>query len=109
MDGTATLIDAEGYISRFGPKGAYDPADTRYYKTVNLYRLARGFCAERLVPALHAHIRRAGVHVYYEEVLGRLVEQGDAHVKALIVDGLPWYEIDTPADLRAAEALFALP
>lgn len=107
MDGTVTTIDAAGYISRFLPKGAYDPAATGYYKTVNLYRLGQAFCADLLAPALRAHIEQAGPQVYYEEVLGRLVAQGRARIRALIVDGLPWYEIDTAADLQAAEALFA--
>jgi choline kinase len=108
MDGTVTLLDAEGWVARFVPKQALDPArPAGYYKTVNIYRLGRRFCADLLVPELRAHMARVGAHVYYEEVLGRIVDEGRSRVRAVVVDGLPWYEIDTAEDLRAAEALFA--
>jgi choline kinase len=107
MDGTVTALNADGFVSRLLPKGVYDPAQAHYYKTVNLYRLGRDFSEAELVPELRAHLRRAGAHGYYEEVLGALIADGRARVRAMVVDRLPWYEIDTPQDLRAAELLFA--
>lgn len=107
MDGTVTLLDDQGFICRFVPKRAIDPNATGYHKTVNIYRLGRDFCVDCLAPELQANLARAGKQIYYEEVFGGIVERGLAQFKALVVDHLAWYEIDTAADLRAAEALFA--
>jgi len=108
MDGTTALLDGDGFVHRFVPKGAFDPAlAPAYHKTVNVYRFSRPFCEDCLVPELRGHLARAGAQDYYELVLGAVVERGLARVRALVVDGPPWYEIDTPADLHAAEALFA--
>jgi NDP-sugar pyrophosphorylase family protein len=106
MDGTVTQVNPDGEITCFLPRGAYDPTAATYYKTVNLYRLDRAFCADCLAPELHAHLERAGPGVYYEEVFGRIVAHGMARMRAVVVDGIDWYEIDTVADLRAAEAIF---
>lgn len=107
MQGTLALLDAEGFISRFVPWAERAPAHAAYYKTVNVYRLSRTFSAGCLAPALHAHLAAAGPHDYYEVVFGALTAHAQARMRAVLVDDCPWYEIDTPADLRAAEALFA--
>lgn len=107
MDGTATTVGDDGFVGRFLPRGSYDPAGAGLFKTVNLYRLGRDFCGEELLPALRAQLAMGGAQRFYEEALGDLVAAERARVRALVVGRLPWYEIDTPADLRAAERLFA--
>jgi len=108
MDGTVTLLDDAGWVSRFVPRAEQGELDLRQtYKTVNLYKLDATWSERYLVPAMHTHLAEVGAHVYYEDVFGRLVAAGEARMRAVPTGALPWYEIDTPADLRAAEALFA--
>lgn len=108
MDGTVTLLDEELFVRRFVPKGAIEPAlIDSYFKTVNIYKLTRDFCRDHFLPGLQSHVDRASTGIYYEQVLGEIVERGLARVRGVVVRSAPWYEIDTTADLRAAEELFA--
>lgn len=110
MDGTVTLLDESRAVRRFVPKRAFEPARaSSYYKTVNIYKLHRDFCRELFLPGLRGHVERASTGSYYEQVLGEIVERGLAPVRGVVVDSAPWYEIDTTADLRAAEQIFAAP
>ncbi|MFV9507004.1 MAG: hypothetical protein AB4911_20840 [Oscillochloridaceae bacterium umkhey_bin13] len=106
MDGTVTRLAYDGTITAFLAKGSYDPRQATYYKTVNVYRLERHFTQLCLAPAVQRHLAQAGPGGYYEEVFGQLVAGGSVQVKAVVVDGWPWYEVDTADDLRVAEALF---
>lgn len=108
MDGTAVLLDCAGRVSRFVPRAEQAGLDlSRAYKTVNLYKLDAAFSARCLVPALHRQLDAVGAHVYYETVFGQLVAEQRMPMQAVVVRKARWYEIDTPADLHAAEALFA--
>lgn len=82
--------------------------DARQYKTVNLYSLSLdswGKIEERL-----GHYVSAGrLGEYYEAVFAELVADGALALDAVFFDADRWYEIDTRADLRAAENLFSLP
>lgn len=107
MDGTVTLLAPDRTVRRFISKQLLDPALAEsYYKTVNIYKLGREFARSCFVPELERSLASAGRHVYYETVFGTIVEQGLATIRALVVDGAPWYEIDTPEDLAVAERMF---
>jgi len=51
-------------------------------------------------------LRDKGTGVFYEEAFKRLIEKG-IKVKYTTTNGYPWIEIDTPEDLRKAEAEIA--
>ncbi len=108
MDGTMVRIDENGDILSFIPKKAFSYKDIdSYYKTVNIYKFSRAFARDRYLPFLEAYIKVMGDNEYYEQVL-RVITLVDASgIKALPVDGLPWYEIDDVQDLRIAETIFA--
>ncbi len=100
--GTVVSVSGDA-ITRVLP-GA--PAGEPCYKTVNLYRLSAAFTSA-LAPRLEA-AARARPGAYYETVFGDMVADGIA-MRALVASPHRWIEIDTDADLRAAERLFAGP
>ncbi len=57
---------------------------------------------EEFFSALRSVMEEQGRGVYYEEAFRKLIERG-AKVHIASTEGLPWIEIDTPADLEAAE------
>ena len=108
MDGTVTLVDDDGLIREFIEKKDFSYASVdRYYKTVNVYKLSRSFCAEQYVPFLEAYIRAYGRNQYYEMVLKALAHLPFAGLKAFEMGGIKWYEIDDVQDLDIANTLFA--
>ncbi len=108
MDGTVTLVDEDGLIREFIEKKdfSYTSVD-KYYKTVNVYKLSRGFCADQYVPFLEAYIRAYGTNQYYEMVLKALAHLPFAGLRAFEMGDIKWYEIDDVQDLDIANTLFA--
>lgn len=107
MDGTVTLLGPDRTVQRFVPKQRLEPALAEsYYKTVNIYKLGRAFACGCFVPELERCMASAGRQIYYETVFGQIVDLALAPIRAAIVEGAPWYEIDTPEDLAAAERMF---
>lgn len=82
------------------------PVGEPCFKTVNLYRLSAAFTSA-LAPRLEAAARKRP-EAYYETVFADMVADGIA-MRALVAAPHRWVEIDTDADLRAAERLFAAP
>lgn len=110
MDGTMVRIDDENNIVNFIPKKAFKYEDVpHYYKTVNVYRLSKGFCRDHYLPFLDAYIKVLGENEYYEQVLRVITLIDTANIKALPIGDAPWYEIDDVQDLRIAETIFATP
>ena len=108
MDGTVTLVDDDGLIREFIEKKDFSYASVdKYYKTVNVYKLSRSFCAEQYVPFLEAYIRAYGKNQYYEMVLKALAHLPFAGLKAFEMGDIKWYEIDDVQDLDIANTLFA--
>ncbi len=108
MDGTVTKVDEGGFISCFLGKKEMDEAELHeYYKTVNIYKLSRGFCRDTFFPFLEVYIKAKGLHEYYEEVFKVLTFIDRGTMRALDVSDKLWYEIDDLQDLDIAEALFA--
>ena len=108
MDGTMVRLDDDQNIVNFISKEAFDYNDVdAYYKTVNIYKLSREFSQNKYVPFLEAYTKAVGNNEYYENVL-RIISMLNNHdMKALLIGGEKWYEIDDKQDLDIAEALFA--
>lgn len=68
-----------------------------------------GRVAGALFDALDAAGRAGDRGLYYEDVYSRLIQRGALVAEAIDVTGLDWCEVDTPADLAAAESLFPEP
>ncbi len=110
MDGTMVRLDPAGNISSFVPKSAFSYKDIdSYYKTVNIYKLSRGFVNAYYLPFLEAYIKAMGNNEYYEQVLRVVTMIDSCNIKGLPVGDLKWYEIDDVQDLKIAEVIFADP
>lgn len=107
MDGTVTTIAEDGTIDAFIEKQDIRQEDAqRYWKTVNIYKFSRDFSQNRYIPQLEKHIRECGKNQYYELVLKELTGLSLARLAAFDVADMPWYEVDTIEDLRAAALMF---
>ena len=111
MDGTMVLINEDNNITSFVPKSAFRYADAdKYYKTVNIYKFSREFCATKYIPFLEAYTKSVGNNEYYENVLSIISFLNSQDLKALpLSNGERWYEIDDKQDLDIAEAIFSDP
>lgn len=110
MDGTVALIDGENNISGLIGKENFNWENkNEYYKTVNIYKFSKDFSKKYYIPFLQAYIESYGKNEYYEQVLKVIAFLDSTNLKAHIVDGKNWYEIDDGADLSIAESRFAPP
>ena len=110
MDGTVALIDGENNISGLIGKENFNWENkNEYYKTVNIYKFSKDFSRKYYIPFLQAYIESYGKNEYYEQVLKVIAFLDSTNLKAHIVDGKNWYEIDDGADLSIAESRFASP
>lgn len=110
MDGTVALIDGENNISGLiGKENFKWENKNEYYKTVNIYKFSKDFSKKYYIPFLRAYIDSYGKNEYYEQVLKVIAFLDSTNLKAHIVDGKNWYEIDDGADLSIAESRFARP
>ena len=108
MDGTVVTLDEENNILNFISKKAFVFKDKdSYYKTVNIYKFSKEFSTNKYVPFLEAYCKALGNNEYYEQVLKVISLLNKPDLKALVVNGEKWYEIDDQQDLNNAEALFA--
>ncbi|MBR1164609.1 phosphocholine cytidylyltransferase family protein [Bradyrhizobium elkanii] len=110
MEGSAVVLSESGLISAFrmNQTSASRPADgPPHFKTLNVLRFAASTLRSTIVPALNEIIGSGAIRSYTEELLAFLIERRGLQLAAVRCDGLKWYEIDTPADLQIAEAIFA--
>lgn len=111
MDGTVVTVDESGELSAMIPASAqtgnFDFTDT--YKTVNLYCFTAAYLQNIFQPALQDYIGEHGRDIYYELVIAALVTSGAGGLRAEIVAGTKWIEIDDFVDLERAEILFCQP
>ena len=107
MDGTVIKIGQDGEIDKFipGTEFRYEEADS-YYKTVNVYKFSQQFSSTHYVPFLEAYCKALGNNEYYEQVLRVITLLHKPEIKALPLNGEPWYEIDDIQDLDIAESIF---
>lgn len=108
MDGTAIILNEDGFVKDMLPKKYIDHTkNLNYYKTVNIYRFSQKFSENIYVPFLEAYCKAVGNNEYYEQVLRIISTLEDKTLRALILDKEKWYEIDDVNDLLIAETLFA--
>lgn len=108
MDGTVVKIDNDDNIIDFVPGKNFVFEDIpHYYKTVNIYKFAKSFSANKYLPFLNAYQKALGVNEYYEQVLKviTMIDKPEIHAKRLT--GQKWYEIDDVQDLDIAESIFS--
>lgn len=108
MDGTMVRINDDRDIVSFIPKSAFKYSETdTYYKTVNIYKFSAGFSRTHYVPFLDAYTKALGNNEYYEQVLRVITMLDKVELKAHLLSGENWYEIDDVQDLDIAETIFA--
>jgi histidinol-phosphate/aromatic aminotransferase/cobyric acid decarboxylase-like protein/choline kinase len=108
MDGTVVQITENKEIAAFIPKKlfTFNEKDT-YYKTVNIYKFSRNFSQNTYVPFLEAYSRTMGNNEYYEQVLRVIATLDKCELKAFVLSGQKWYEIDDAQDKNIAETIFS--
>lgn len=108
MDGTCVKLDGGGRIGAFVPKKEFRFEECGgYYKTVNIYKFSKDFSRKFYVPFLEAYSSAHGNNEYYERVLGVVAALDSSPLRAKVLEGLRWYEIDDVQDLDIAASLFA--
>jgi len=105
MNGSTVTVNSSQRVERF-QNSTDESLDKIRYKTVNIYSFSL-FSWRRIVETLDRHISDGKVNSYYETVLAEMVADDNLSLQAVSFDGKPWYEIDTIADLAAAERLFS--
>ncbi|MDR2053440.1 MAG: aminotransferase class I/II-fold pyridoxal phosphate-dependent enzyme [Treponema sp.] len=108
MDGTVVQLTENRGIANFIPKKLFNYHEKEtYYKTVNIYKFSKDFSEKIYLPFLEAYTQVMGNNEYYEQVL-RVIASLDKHdLKAFVLSGQKWYEIDDVQDKNIAETIFA--
>jgi choline kinase len=104
MNGTTVTLDGGGNVSAFC-LGALSRADAAHLKTVNIYSLSRGTW-RAVCERLDRRIVAGQTGDYYESVFAEMVADGSLALEPVFFPADQWYEIDTLADLQAAELVF---
>jgi len=104
MKGTTVELGFERRVTAFHRDGDRCD-DARQYKTVNLYSLSLNSW-NKIEKRLHRYVSEGRLSEYYEVVFGEMIADGTLSFDAVFFDAKRWYEIDTMADLRAAEDQF---
>jgi choline kinase len=109
MGGTTVTLDGDGHVKAFYPMppGVYGQhcTDSDHFMAVNICSLARdtwGAVCERL----ERRVAAGQTGLFYESVFEEMAADGSMAPAAVIFPAERWYEIDTPADLEAAELVF---
>jgi choline kinase len=109
MGGTTVTLNGDGNVDAFypPPPGVYGQhcTDAGHFMAVNICSLARdtwGQVRERL----DFHVAAGQTGEFYESVFEEMAAEGSMSPKAVLFPADRWYEIDTPADLDAAERVF---
>lgn len=104
MNGTTVVLGSGGRVAAFRPDSEQHDA-TPHYKTVNLYSLSLETWLA-MEERLSGYVSGGRLGVYYEAVFADMVADGSLAFDAVFFNADRWYEIDTLADLDAAEKLF---
>ena len=109
MSGTTVTLNGNGHVNAFypPPQGVYGRhcTDIGHFMAVNICSLARdtwGAVCERL----DRHVAAGRTGFFYESVFEEMAAAGSMAPAAVIFPAERWYEVDTPADLEAAELVF---
>lgn len=106
MDGSVVTVEGGVVTSLIPPHlqgPTFDFSDK--YKTLNIYRFSREFCAAGLRNLLAYYTRILDDNAYYELLLGILIYVQKERIHAEIVRDR-WAEVDDPNDLAGAEFEF---
>lgn len=108
MDGTCVKLGPDDSIASFVPSKNFRFEEAHeYYKTVNIYKFGRHFSRTHYVPFLEAYSKALGNNEYYEQVLRVIAMLDDPEIRAKLLSGQLWYEIDDIQDLDIASSMFA--
>jgi len=110
MDGTVVTIEDDVITSVIPPHLQGRDFDfTDKYKTLNIYRFEREFCAGPFKDLLHFYTEAFDRKSYYELILGALIYLHREQINGVCLsDELSrrWAEVDDPNDLWLAEFSF---
>jgi len=107
MDGTVVTVENKVITSVIPPHLQGPRFDfTDKYKTLNIYKFSREFCASTFVKLLTYYATAIDANCYYELILGILIYMQRETVHAEILEGERWAEVDDPNDLSIAEFVF---
>jgi choline kinase len=109
MDGTTVTLDGDDKVSAFYPPpvGVHGQhcTDADHLMALNMYSLARETWTA-VCERLDRHVAAGRTGFFYETVFEEMTIDGDMSLAAVIFPSERWYEVDTPADLAAAELVF---
>jgi choline kinase len=109
MSGTTVTLDGDGRVNAFYPPPAavygQHCTDIDHFMAVNICSLARDTWGE-VCGRLDQHVAAGQTGSFYESVFAEMAADGSMALAAVIFPAERWYEIDTPADLDAAELVF---
>lgn len=105
MNGSTVTVNQFNQVDAF-QKSAAGSADKTRYKTINIYSLSLSSWSG-IAERLDQYISTGRVNDYYEAVFAEMVADRCLSLQAVYSDSMPWYEIDTIADLTKAEKLFS--
>ena len=105
MNGTTVTLNNRRKVEAF--HGGAHTRDGNHYKTVNIYSLSTKTW-QLVRERLDQHISNNMVNGYYETVFEDMVKEKCLSLTPVVFDVNSWYEIDTIADLRAAEQMCGL-
>jgi choline kinase len=109
MSGTTVTLDGDGKVNAFypPPPGVYGRhcTDIDHFMAVNICSLARDTWAN-VCERLDRHVAAGQTGCFYETVFAEMAVDGSMGLAAVVFPAARWYEIDTPADLDAAQLVF---
>ncbi len=104
MNGTTVVLGVDNRVTAFRTD-CVQYNDMPSHKTVNLYSLSLKTW-QMMEERLSRYVADGQLGIYYETVFADMVADGSLAFDAVFFDADRWYEVDTLADLDAAEALF---
>lgn len=109
MGGTTVTLDGDGNVDAFypPPPGVYGRhcTDAGHFMAVNICSLSCDVWGE-VCERLDARVAADQTGLFYESVFEEMAAEGRMRPKAVVFPAQRWYEVDTPADLKAAELVF---
>ncbi|WP_081160115.1 sugar phosphate nucleotidyltransferase [Ensifer aridi] len=108
MSGSAVNLDANGLVTAFVMNQTPQAAQaSNLFKCINVTAFSPATSRTSLVTALRRAIQAGAMKAYVEEILASLIDRGGLALSAVDCSETRWFEIDSEADLRIAERLFA--
>lgn len=109
MSGTTVTLDEDGNVNALytPPPRVYGQhcTDIDHFMAVNIYSLARDTWGE-VCERLDQHVAAGQTGCFYESVFEEMIADDSMTLAAVIFPTERWYEIDSLADLAAAELMF---